>query len=198
VFTGIIRELGRVTVATPAAGGLRLEVDAPLTAPLTAVGDSVSVNGSCLTAVSLSTTTIAFDAVPETLARTTTGRLTPGMLVNLEPALRAGEPLGGHIVQGHVDGVATVVGIEGEGEGARLRAEVPPELLRYVVEKGSLTLDGVSLTVASLDERGFTVALIPHTLAVTTLGALREGALLNLELDVMAKYVERLLPRGSL
>jgi riboflavin synthase alpha subunit len=198
VFTGIVRELGRVAAVADGAAGIRLEVDAAETAASTEVGGSVAVNGCCLTAVACGSGRIAFDVVPETLARTSIGRLRPGAAVNVEPALRAGEPLGGHYVQGHVDGVGAVRGLQDGPGGRRLSVEPPAELLRYVVEKGSLTLEGVSLTVAALDERGFTVALIPHTLAVTTLGTLARGALVNLEVDVLARYVERLLPRGSL
>jgi riboflavin synthase alpha subunit len=198
VFTGIVRELGRVAAVAEAAAGVRLEIDAAATAAATAVGDSVAVNGCCLTAVASGSGRMTFDAVPETLARTSIGGLRPGDVVNVEPALRAGEPLGGHYVQGHVDGVGTIRRLDDGPEGRRLSVEVPAALLRYVVEKGSITVEGVSLTVAALDEGGLTVALIPHTLAVTTLGTLAEGAVVNLEVDVLARYVERLLPRGSL
>ncbi|HWH05642.1 MAG TPA: riboflavin synthase [Gaiellaceae bacterium] len=133
--------------------------------------------------------------MPETLRRTSLGRLAEGAAVNVEPALRAGEPLGGHYVQGHVDGVGRVRSAEPEGEGARLWIEAPPEVLRYCVEKGSIAVEGVSLTVAELAEDAFAVALVPHTLAETTLGALRPGAEVNLEADVLAKYVERLVRR---
>jgi riboflavin synthase alpha subunit len=137
---------------------------------------------------------MAFDAVPETLSRTALHHLAPGAGLNVEPALRAGEPLGGHIVQGHVDGVGRVRAVTPEGGGARVEVEAPPELLRYCVEKGSIALDGVSLTVAALTAGSFAVALVPHTLEATTLGRLRPGAEVNLEVDVLAKYVERLLP----
>jgi riboflavin synthase alpha subunit len=193
VFTGIVRELGRVVSVAPVAGGVRIVVAAPVTAGSSAEGDSVAVSGVCLTAVAVADGELAFDAVPETLARTTIGGLAPGAGVNLEPALRAGEPLGGHYVQGHVDGTGTVERVSEDAGGRRLRVEAPEELLRYLVEKGSIALDGVSLTVAVLDRRGFEVALIPHTLAATTLGALAPGARVNLELDVLAKYVERLV-----
>jgi riboflavin synthase len=195
VFTGIVRELGRVVSVTPDSDGVRIVLAAPETARSTAVGDSISIGGACLTAVSVDGDQIAFDAVPETLERTTVGALAPGSSVNLEPALRAGEPLGGHYVQGHVDGVAIVARVEAGAEGRRVRVEPAPELLRFVAEKGSITLDGVSLTVASLDASGFEVALIPHTLAVTTLGSLTVGARVNVEVDVLAKYVERLVAR---
>jgi riboflavin synthase len=185
VFTGLVREVGRV--ASFQEGRLRIE--SQLAA---AIGDSVSINGCCLTVVDGDRRTLAFDAVPETLARSTIGRLEPGAGVNLEPALRAGEPLGGHYVQGHVDGVGRVRSVEPEADGRRVWFDAPPDVLRYCVEKGSIAVDGVSLTVAGLDDEGFAVALVPHTLAVTTLGALEPGNEVNLEADVLAKYVERL------
>jgi riboflavin synthase len=192
VFTGIVRERGRVASLT-GNDTIRLVVDAPATAPAIGIGDSVAVNGVCLTAVEASDGRLAFDAVPETLSRTSLGRLEPGAPVNLEPALRAGDPLGGHVMQGHVDGLARVRSVEPEGDGVRIWFDAPAELLRYAVEKGSIAVDGVSLTVAALDDRGFAVALIPHTLAETTLGDLAGGDDVNLEVDVLAKYVERLV-----
>jgi riboflavin synthase len=194
MFTGLVRELGSVDSIVGGADGVRLRVHAPEIAAGTAVGDSIAVNGCCLTVVERDGERLAFDAVPETLARTTLGGLRPGDRVNLEPALRAGEPLGGHYVQGHVDGLGRVRSFEPEGDGARLAVDAPGELLRYCVEKGSIAVDGVSLTVAALDGSVFEVALVPHTLAVTTLGNLAPGDPLNLEVDVLAKYVERLLP----
>jgi riboflavin synthase len=196
VFTGIVRELGRVAAVAGGAAGLRLEIEAPATAADAAVGDSVAVNGCCLTVVAVDGVRIGFDAVAETLARTSLASLVPGAEVNLEPALRVGDELGGHFVQGHVDGVATVRRVEPEGGSRRVALEAAPELRRYVVEKGSITVEGVSLTVAEVDEAGFAVALVPHTLAVTTLGGLAPGATVNVEVDVLAKYVERLLARG--
>jgi riboflavin synthase alpha subunit len=197
VFTGIVRELGRVAAVEGGAAGVRLTVEAPATAPEVKIGDSVAVNGVCLTAISVADGRLAFTAVPETLARTSLGRLAAGDAVNLEPALRAGEPLGGHVVQGHVDGLGAVRSVEPEGEGRRMWLDAPDDLLGYTVEKGSITVDGVSLTVAALDGSGFAVALIPHTLAETTLGTLSPGDTVNLEVDVLAKYVERLLQRGK-
>ena len=185
MFTGIVRERGRVA----AFDGSRLVVEAPGTTA--EVGDSVAVAGVCLTVVE--TRPLAFDVVPETLERTTLGSLEPGGEVNVEPALRAGEPLGGHVMQGHVDGVGRVRSVEPEGDGARIWVDAPPEVLRYCVEKGSVAVDGTSLTVATLDDAGFAVALVPHTLAATTLGGLGAGDIVNLEADVLAKYVERLL-----
>ena len=195
MFTGIVRELGRVAAVDGQAGGVRLEVEAPATAATAAIGDSVSISGACLTVVAVSDGRLAFDAVRETLQRTSLARTEPGSRVNVEPALRAGDPLGGHYVQGHVDAVGRVrsVSREGEGGAARVWVDAPPELLRYCVEKGSVTVDGVSLTVAAIDGSGFEVALVPHTLAATTLGELQPGHEVNLEADVLAKYVERLL-----
>jgi riboflavin synthase len=194
MFTGIVRERGRVAAVAGGADGVRLEVHAPETAARTAVGDSVSVDGCCLTAIAVADGRLAFEAVPESLRRTALEGLEPGAEVNLEPALRAGEPLGGHVVQGHVDGVGRVRSLEPEGDGARLVVEAPPEILRYCVEKGSIALQGVALTIAALSDDGFEIALVPHTLEATTLGSLRPGDPVNLEVDVLAKYVERLLP----
>jgi riboflavin synthase len=196
VFTGIIRELGRVMTVEDGEGGVRIVVAAPATAGQAAVGDSVSVNGVCLTVTDATKGNLAFDAVPETLRRSSLGRLGPGEAVNVEPALRAGEPLGGHYVQGHVDGVATIRRSDPEGEGRRVWIDVPHDLRRYLVEKGSVAVEGVSLTVADLDDDGFAVALVPHTLAVTTLGARAPGDDVNVEVDVLAKYVERLVARA--
>jgi riboflavin synthase len=191
VFTGIVRELGAVEALEESEAGARLRVRAPETAAGTVVGDSVSVNGVCLTAVAVDDGVLDFDAVPETLRRSSLGRLASGAPVNVEPALRAGEPLGGHIVQGHVDGIARVRRVDDEG----LEIEAGPEILRYCVEKGSIAVEGVSLTVAGLTDDAFTVALVPHTRAVTTLGGLGEGDEVNIEVDLLAKHVERLLER---
>ncbi len=193
MFTGIVREVGRVAVANGGADGVALRVEAPATAATTAVGDSVAIDGICLTAEQVEDGVIVFHAVPGTLRCTTLGRFVVGDRVNVEPALRSGEPLGGHIVQGHVDGVGAVRSVAVEGEGARVVVEAPAEILGHCVEKGSITLDGVSLTVADVGPDTFSVALIPHTLAVTTLGALVAGSAVNLESDVLAKHVERLL-----
>jgi riboflavin synthase len=195
VFTGIVREVGVVTAVEGGAEGVRLRIGAPETAGAAAVGDSVSIAGVCLTVVAAANGTVEFDAVPETLDRSSLGRLREGARVNVEPALRAGDQLGGHYVQGHVDGVGTVRSVEPEGDGVRMWVDAPSDLLRYVVEKGSIAVEGTSLTVAGLDEAGFAVALVPHTLAATTLGALQPGDTVNLETDVLAKYVERLLAR---
>lgn len=179
MFTGIVRERGRIVSFDDG----RLVVAAATDAD---VGDSVAISGVCLTVVE--TEPLAFDVVGETLERTTLGRKSAGDEVNVEPALRAGEPLGGHIVQGHIDGVGSFRGIE---EGLTW-FDAPQDIVRYCVEKGSVAVDGTSLTVAALDDDGFAVALIPHTLEATTLGSLEPGDEVNLEVDVIAKYVERL------
>jgi riboflavin synthase len=195
MFTGIVRERGRVAAVDGGADGLQIEIEGPRTAALTAVGDSVSIDGADLTAERVVDGRMRFHAVPETLRRTALGRLRPGAEVNLEPALRAGEPFGGHYVQGHVDAVGRLRTTEPEGAGRRVWIEAPPEVLRYCVEKGSVAVQGVALTIAELADDAFAVALIPYTLAETTLGSLEPGDPVNLEADVLAKYVERLLQR---
>jgi riboflavin synthase alpha subunit len=195
VFTGIVRERGRLVSRDGGPDGVELVVEARQTAAGTHTGDSVAVDGVCLTATDVSDGRLGFHAVTETLRRSTLAALAPGARVNVEPALKAGEPLGGHYVQGHVDGVGHVTHAEPEGDGKRLRVEAPPELLRYCVLKGSIAVQGVSLTVAALDDDAFEVTLVPHTLAATTLGDLGPGDPVNLEVDVLAKYVERLVAR---
>jgi riboflavin synthase len=180
MFTGIVRERGRIV----SFDGSRLVVEAPGTSAV--IGDSVAISGVCLTVVSAAP--LAFDVVGETLERSTLGGKEAGDEVNVEPALRAGEPMGGHIVQGHVDGVGS---LRGAADGLTW-FDAPPDVLRYCVQKGSITVDGTSLTVAAFDDGGFAVALVPHTLEATTLGALEPGDAVNLEADVIAKYVERL------
>ena len=192
MFTGIVREVGRVASVEGGEEGLELVVEAPATAAGVRVGGSVSIDGVCLTVESVDRGSMVFHTVPETLRRSSLGRLASGSRVNLEPALLAGEPLGGHYVQGHVDGVGTVRSVEPEGDGVRVVVAAPSGIVRYLVEKGSVAVDGVSLTVASVDGDTFVVALIPHTLAATTLGELQPGREVNLEVDVLAKYVERL------
>lgn len=188
MFTGIVRELGKVEAIEPTDQGLRLRVLAPETSRGVAEGDSVSVSGVCLTAVAVEDGAIGFDVVQETLRRSTLGRLEAGARVNIEPALQAGDPVGGHFVQGHVDGVGRVRQVSAEG----LEIEAGPEIMRYCVEKGSIAVEGVSLTIAGVDQTAFTVALVPHTREVTTLGRVGEGDELNLEVDMLAKYVEKL------
>ena len=193
MFTGIVRERGRVVSVEPRGEGVVVGVAGPGTAAAAVAGDSVAVSGVCLTVERADGDELWFWAGSETLDRTKVGRLQAGDEVNLEPALRAGEPLGGHIVQGHVDGVGRVRSIEAEGEGLRMWIDAPPEILRYCIEKGSVAVDGVSLTVAALDDAGFEVALVAFTLAETSLGTLPAGDEVNLEADVLGKYVERLL-----
>ena len=195
MFTGLIREVGRVVSLDGGADGIRLEIEAPATARGAQLGDSVAIDGVCLTVVAVDGDRFAFEAVPETLARTALATLEPESRVNVEPSLRAGEPLGGHYVQGHVDGVASVRSVEAEGEGRRIWFDATPGVLRYVVEKGSVSVQGTSLTVAGLDDAGFAVALIPHTLEETTLGDLGPGDRANIEVDLLEKYVEKLLHR---
>jgi riboflavin synthase len=196
MFTGIVRERGRVVAAEEGAngGGVSLRIQAPVTAAASKPGDSIAVAGCCLTVTAVENGSLAFNAVPETIARSNLGRLAKGSQVNLEPALRVGEPLGGHFVQGHVDGLGHVRSVDPEGEGARLRLGLGPELLRYCVAKGSLTVDGVALTVAALDDAGVEIALVPFTLQETTLSALGPGDDVNVEVDLLAKYAERLAP----
>jgi riboflavin synthase alpha subunit len=196
MFTGIVRERGRVLAAErgPNGQGVSFRIEAPTTAAASKPGDSIAVAGCCLTATAVENGSLAFDAVPETVARSNLGRLAVGAEVNLEPALRVGEPLGGHFVQGHVDGLGRVRSVEPDGDGARLRLELDQELLRYCVEKGSLTVDGVALTVAALDDAGVEIALVPFTLHETTLSSLGRGDEVNVEVDLLAKYAERLAP----
>ena len=192
MFTGIVRELGRVDDVERNEAGARLRISGAVASKL-ATGDSVSVEGACLTVAGLDRGAFEADVMNQTLSLTTLGELTAGDPVNLEPALRAGEPLGGHIVQGHVDGVAEVVSAADDGIARRLGVRVPDGLERYAVEHGSVTLAGVSLTVAAVDGDRLEVSLIPETLERTTLRAATEGKKLNVELDVLARYVERLL-----
>jgi riboflavin synthase len=193
MFTGIVEELGRVRSVEPRGDGARIEIEARTVLADGAVGASIAVNGCCLTVTDAGDGWWAADAVTETLARTSLGGLAAGDPVNLERPLRLSDRLGGHLVQGHVDAVGHVESREPLADGSTVAAfSAPPEVLRYVVEKGSITVDGVSLTVTGVSESGFAVAVIPHTLAVTTLGAREVGAAVNLEVDLIAKYVERL------
>ena len=192
MFTGIVREIGTVEGVERSEEGARLRVRAGLAADLTS-GDSVSVSGACLTVASTSDGAFEAEVMNQTLSMTTLGGLESGGSVNLEPPLRAGDPLGGHLVQGHVDGTGEVLAVSEDGFARRLLLAAPPELDRFIVERGSVTLDGVSLTVAGLTEEGFEVSLIPETLERTTLGRLPEGGQVNLEVDVIARYAERLV-----
>lgn len=193
MFTGLVEELGSVTAMHRTGAGVRLAVHAPLVSTDVAPGDSVCVNGVCLTVVDVDGEGLAAEVVAETLGRSTLGGLRVGDPVNLERAATLATRLGGHLVQGHVDATAPVRCLE----QATLTVGLPQPLARYVVEKGSITVDGVSLTVAGLGATEFSVALIPTTLAATTLGGRRAGQLVNLEVDVVAKYVERLLQAGG-
>jgi len=192
VFTGLVAELGRVAAVESRDGATRIRVEAALAKDLDE-GDSVAVNGVCLTAIDPANGGFAADLSAETLARSSLGSLAPGAQVNLELPLRPADRLGGHIVQGHVDGLGRVADVTDDGGGREVRFDAPADLLRYVVEKGSIAVDGVSLTVAAVDDAGFSVALIPETLARTTLGQAREGRPVNLEVDVIAKHVEKLV-----
>jgi riboflavin synthase len=194
MFTGLVQDLGRVVAAAAADGGTRLRIETRRAAEL-AEGDSILVNGVCLTATALDGGGFAADVSPETLRRSALGELASGDRVNLELPLRAADRLGGHIVQGHVDGLATLAEATEDGVARNLRLEAPAELLRYVVEKGSVALDGVSLTVTSVDDHGFAVSLIPETLERTNLTEALPGRRFNLEVDVIAKYVEKLVNR---
>jgi riboflavin synthase len=197
MFTGIVEGTGTVAALAVAdgGGGARLEVEAPFLAGDLRLGESVAVNGCCLTVAEPTPGGFAADLVAETLRRTALGGLAAGDAVNLERPLALGGRLGGHLVQGHVDGVARVLERKPVGEGEEVRVELPPDLERYVVEKGSIAVDGVSLTVAGVGPGWFAVSLVPHTLEVTTLGRRRPGDPVQLEVDVVAKYVERLVVR---
>ncbi len=192
LFTGLIADVGSVAALERNGAGATLEIRTHLAREL-GVGDSIAVNGVCLTATEVADESFRAEAMSETLARSSLGGLEVGAKVNLELPLRAGERLGGHIVQGHIDGTGEVSAIRGQGIARVLEIQVGPQLERYMVEKGSVALDGVSLTVSALSEHGFAVSLIPETLKRTNLGEAREGALLNIEVDILAKQVERLL-----
>jgi riboflavin synthase len=194
VFTGLIADLGQIASVRDAGDGVRLTVNTTLSGEL-ATGDSVAVNGVCLTATAIGEGRFEAEVMNETLTRSSLAAAAPGLEVNLELPLRAADRLGGHVVQGHVDGVGTVLAVEEDGFARRVEIGAPDELLRYVVEKGSVAVDGVSLTIADLDKASFTVSLIPETLERTNLGAAAAGTRVNLEVDVLAKYVERLVTR---
>jgi riboflavin synthase len=194
VFTGLVADLGTVTAVDATADGVRLAVRTSL-APEISEGDSVAVNGVCLTATSIADGVFSADVMQESLRRSSLGEVGEGSSVNLELPLRASDRLGGHVVQGHVDGVAFVRSVVEDGFSRVVTFDAPAELLRYVVEKGSIAVDGVSLTVSAIDADSFAVSLIPETLERTTLGAAEVGRPVNLEVDVLAKYVEKLVTR---
>ncbi|MDQ3343087.1 MAG: riboflavin synthase [Actinomycetota bacterium] len=198
MFTGIVEELGTVAAVERSAGAGVLTVACSTVVAGARVGDSISVNGCCLTITRLeSTPGFRCDLMGETLSRTALGALMPGAPVNLERALRADSRLGGHLVQGHVDGVGEVLAVEAREQWTTMRVSLPAALAPYVVDKGSITIDGTSLTVTATEQDAFSVGLIPHTLAVTVLGQRRMGDAVNLEVDIIAKYVERLLRGGG-
>ncbi len=193
MFTGLVQATGIVRSVERDDEGVRLTVSSPLSGELSE-GDSIAVNGVCLTAVGTEPGAFGADVMAETLRRSSLGPLEPGASVNLELPLRAADRLGGHIVQGHVDGLGTVDSLQDEGFARLIRITLPADLLRYVVEKGSIAVDGVSLTVAEVGETDLVVSLIPETLERTNLGTAAPGQQVNLEVDVLAKYVEKLLP----
>jgi len=192
VFTGLIADVGSVESIDSGGEGARLRVRTELAGEI-AEGDSVAVNGACLTAASVGDGAFEADVMNQTLANTSLGELEPGGAVNLELALRPADRMGGHMVQGHVDATGAVAAVAEDGIARRLAIETPEELRRYVVERGSVALDGVSLTVAALTETGFEVSLVPETLERTTLGDAEPGQIVNLEMDVLARYAERLM-----
>jgi len=193
VFTGIVEGKGVVRAARPGRDSVRLRIEATCDIAGIRVGDSIAVNGTCLTVTECTGDVFDADVTLETLARTTLGGLRPGDVVNLERPVAVGDRLGGHVMQGHVDGVGRVVRRDPQGDAGWLEVDAPPSVARYIVEKGSVAVDGVSLTVAQREGNRFTVCLIPHTISATTLGHLEAGAGVNLEADILAKYVERLL-----
>ena len=199
MFTGIVQSTGKIARIDPLEQGVRIRFHCPELSPdQWSEGDSISVSGCCLTALALDEEGFSADLSAETLARTSLGLLEPGHPVNLEPALALGDRVGGHLVTGHVDGLAEVVSVTTAGESRRLRLRVPAPLARFVAEKGSVTLDGVSLTVNTVADDEFEVNLIPHTWQVTTLGELRPGGRVNLEIDLLARYMDRLLQERGL
>lgn len=193
MFSGIVEARATVVNLIPEPPGCRLVIRHPQIVPQVKVADSISVNGCCLTVIAVNGDTMAFQAGPETLSRTNLGDLRPGSLVNIERALAVGDRLGGHFVSGHIDGVATLLSRQDHGDWSFFWFQVPKQLSRHMAPKGSIAVDGVSLTIVDSEPERFSVALIPYTLAVTTLGPLKVGDKVNLETDILAKYVERLL-----
>ncbi len=200
MFTGLVEGLGSVVSLTPDALALTLQIAAPADLPeweKVRLGDSIALNGCCLTVVAIAGRTWSFQAGSETLSRTNLGQLQVGDVVNIERSLQVGARLGGHFVQGHVDALGSVVAIDQEGEWVHMTFRVPPTLTRQMVEKGSITVDGVSLTLVSVTPDQFRIALIPHTLQVTTLGRRALGDAVNIETDILGKYIEKMLPQDS-
>ncbi len=199
MFTGIVQAIGRIAATNPKGGDVELVIDTgQLDLSRATLGDSISVAGACLTVTALGSSSFSADVSNETLAKTTLGNLVPGSSVNLEPALRVGDALGGHYVTGHVDGVATVISTSDDARSWRVVFEVPGPLARYIAPKGSVTVEGVSLTVNEVEGNRFGVNLIPHTRVVTTLGALVSGSRVNIEIDVISRYVDRLVSQSRL
>ena len=194
MFTGLIEDLGAIVDVRRSGDGVRLTVSSALAGELSE-GDSVAVNGVCLTATEIDGDAFSADVMNETLKLSSLAEVAPGAAVNLELPMRAGDRLGGHVVQGHVDGVGTIVAVVEDGFARRVTISAPHEVTPYIVRKGSIAVDGISLTIADLDERSFTVSLIPETLERTNLGLAEPGTTVNLEVDVLAKYVERLIAR---
>lgn len=198
MFTGIVQDMGTVQARENRGGDARIVIACDrLDVSRIHTGDSICVQGCCLTAVEVMGNAFAADVSRETLSLTTLGELAVGSAVNLEPSLRAGDPLGGHLVSGHVDGLAQIIGVSGDARSQRIRIEVPQQLARYIARKGSVAVDGVSLTINEVEGATFGVNIIPHTQAVTTLGQLKVGSRVNLEVDQIARYVERLLAAGE-
>ena len=198
MFTGIVQAVGKILAAEKKGGDFRLRVETgKLDMTNVAAGDSIAVSGVCLTLVEHAASSFSADVSNETLSRTTLGRLCPGDAVNLEKALTLNTPLGGHLVSGHVDGVGRVVSLENDGRSVQIWFEAPAELLRFIAEKGSIAVNGVSLTVNAVSGCRFGVNLVPHTLDETTLGSLSDGATVNLEADMLARYLERLVLSGN-
>ncbi|MBU0674883.1 MAG: riboflavin synthase [Proteobacteria bacterium] len=193
MFTGLIEGKGKITAKSPGGQGMVFGIEADFDLIDPREGESIAVNGVCLTAMTINGRRFQVDVSPETLSRSNLGRVGVGSVVNLERALKLSDRLGGHLVSGHVDGVATVLERRPLGDFVLFSFQIPSGLGRYIIEKGSITIDGISLTVNSCDERVFRVSIIPHTLEVTTLGGLKQGAMVNLEVDLIGKYVEKLL-----
>jgi len=197
MFTGLIQDIGRIQSIERRRGGIHLTVSTYLDLNHTKIGDSISVDGACLTVVKLSGRTFTVDVSPETLQRTTLSSAKEGQAVNLEMPLKMSDPLGGHFVSGHVDGTGEIVETTPEGNSIRYRFRVPVEIGRYLIEKGSVAVDGISLTVIECQDQEFSVSIIPHTAQKTTIGGKRAGDRVNIENDLLAKYVEKFMRRGD-
>lgn len=193
MFTGLVVETGTLQTLEPRGGSARLTLSTPTLAAAAAIGDSIAVNGCCLTVTQIDGDRLSFDLLAETLRKTSLGDLSPGGKVNLEPALGAGAKMGGHFVQGHVDTTAKLLDYSAHGADHRLEIELPPEFAQYVIYKGSIAVDGISLTIAEVSPKSFTCWIIPHTDQLTNLHTRRTGDRVNLEFDMLAKYVERIL-----